>query len=73
MLDISISDKSSDLIGPGGIVHDLFKVLSHLIKCHLSIIDLIIIVVLVLDLHGVKVVKLLISNEVNLLLHLKEA
>ena len=73
MLDVSISDESSDLLGPGGFFHDLVKVLCHLIKCHLGIIDLIIIVVLVLDLHGVKVVQLLIFEEVNLLLHLEVA
>jgi hypothetical protein len=71
VLDVSIGDESSDLIGPGGIVHDFLKVLCHLIKCHLSIIDLIVIVVLVLDLHGVKVVQLLIFEEVDLLLHLE--
>jgi len=73
VLDVSVSYESSDLIGPGGTVQDLVKVLSHLIKSHLSIKDLIIIVVLVLDLHGVKVVKLLSFKKVNLLLHLEVA
>lgn len=73
MLDISVSDESSDLIGPGGTVQDLLKVLSHLIKCHLSIKDLIIIVVLVLNQHGIKVLQLFSFKKVNLLLHLEVA